>query len=100
MNKRLRFGLSAVCASKGKKEAANAMSRPSHVVENGERNRPGRRSRRPADCCWRAFVTPNRSPCSRQNVFGQRPKTAGETPGETPALPEVIASLRLSGGFI
>jgi hypothetical protein len=33
------------------------------------------------------------------NVFGQRPKTAGETLGETPALPNPIASFRLRPQF-
>src|SRR2546425_572695 len=39
MNRRLRFGFSAVCASNVplKWELASAMSRPSHVIENGER---------------------------------------------------------------
>src|SRR6266705_6756334 len=96
MNKRLRFGFSAVCASKGNNEVASARSKPGQVIEDGERDRPGRSSRRPADCCWGAAIVPNRSPCSRQIVFGQRPKTAGETP----ALSEAIAALRLSGGFI
>jgi len=31
----LRFGLSAVCASKGKEEVASVMSRPSRAIENG-----------------------------------------------------------------
>ena len=49
MNKRLRFGLSAVCASKGKKDVASAMSRRSHEIEHGERDRLGRSGRRPAE---------------------------------------------------
>src|SRR6266498_2107483 len=37
MKKRLRFGVSAVCASQGKKEVASALSRPSHAIEYEER---------------------------------------------------------------
>src|SRR5205823_5526860 len=76
---------------------SSSKSNPASVLnKDGERDRPGRSNRRLAYCFWRAAIIPNRSPCSRQIVFGQRRKTAGETP----ALPEAIAALRLSGGFI
>jgi hypothetical protein len=48
-----------------------------HAVEYGERDRPGRSRRRPADGPWNLRAAPNGSPLPSPNVFGLRPKTAG-----------------------
>ena len=60
-------------------------------IKNGERDRPGRSSRRLAGCSSRMNDGSNSSPKSRQKVCGQRPQTAGELP----ALPKSTESFRL-----
>jgi hypothetical protein len=47
-------------------------------IKNGERDRPGRSSRRLAGWSSRMNDGPNSYPKSRQKVCGQRPQTAGE----------------------
>jgi hypothetical protein len=59
-------------------------------MKNGERDRHGHSSRRLAGWSSRLNAELNDSPGSRQNVSGQRPKTAGESP----ALPKTTASFR------
>ena len=61
-------------------------------IEKGERDRPGRPSRRPADWSDAPWATPDGALVRRANVFGGTPKTAGETP----ALPRATESFRLS----
>jgi len=63
-------------------------------VEIGERDRPGRSSRRPADWLSAPRNSPNGASSCGSNVFGGTPKTAGETP----ALPRATASFRLGRG--
>jgi hypothetical protein len=47
-------------------------------MKNGERDHPGRSSRRLADWSSRMNAGLNRYPGSRQNVSGQRPKTCAK----------------------
>jgi hypothetical protein len=47
---------------------------------NGERDRPDRTSRRPADWSRAPQISLNRSTVRPPDVFGGTPKTAGETP--------------------
>ena len=58
---------------------------------NGERDRPGRTRRRPADGFAAMPSAKNKNPTLRQEVFGGTPKTAGGTP----ALPRPNVSFRL-----
>jgi hypothetical protein len=61
----------------------------SDSLRNGERDRPGCSSRRLADWSLRMNAGLNGSPGSRQNVSGQRPKTAGDTPASSrPFVPD------------
>ena len=55
---------------------------------NGERDRPGRTSRRPADWFRAPRISSSNLMSSRPGVFGGTPKTAGETPA-LPVNPEV-----------
>ncbi len=64
------------------------------MVGIGERDRPGCRCRRPADCSEFGREMPSDSTYGGVGFFGQRPKTAGGTP----ALPETDTSFRL--GFL
>jgi len=65
------------------------------AVKIGERDRLGRSSRRRADCFGRGKGALNGLDAVRENVFGQRLKTAGGTP----ALPIQTASFRLRERF-
>ncbi|HEY2953513.1 MAG TPA: hypothetical protein VGK40_13065, partial [Verrucomicrobiae bacterium] len=62
-----------------------------NTVKNGERNRPGRTSRRPADWFEAPATSPDSARVRRGKVFGETPKTAGATP----ALPKSTVSFRL-----
>jgi hypothetical protein len=64
----------------------SAATREDDSINNGERDRPGRSSRRLAGWSSRMNNGPNSSPKSRQNVCGQRPQTADEPP----ALPKLL----------
>ena len=59
-------------------------------IENGERDRHGRSSRRRADWSVEGKRFTKRYSFSRRNIFGPRPKAAGATP----ALPFQIESFR------
>src|SRR5580692_3581993 len=60
-------------------------------VANGERDRPGRTSRRPADCTAHTDEQPLGVSSHAPDAFGETPKAAGGTP----ALPTPSARFRL-----